>query len=100
MSGKISNEEFIAKVEQSYEFETDNDRNQVILALHKELEMDFNWLEVFSGFQAILQLPLEYFMMLDKLLYLRERLPQEKNPKLLKIFDATISPRCILIYCD
>ena len=99
-SGKISNEEFIAKVEQSYEFETDNDRNQVILALHKELEMDFNWLEVFSGFQAILQLPLEYFMMLDKLLYLRERLPQEKNPKLLKIFDATISPRCILIYCD
>jgi len=98
-SGNISNEEFIAKVEQSYEFETDNDRRQVLSALHKELKMDFNWLEVFSGFQAILQLPLEYLMMLDKLLYLNERLP-EKNPKLLKIFDETISPRCILIYCD
>eukprot|EP00093_Oithona_nana_P009335 09335.XXX_203597_202326_1 [CDS] Oithona nana genome sequencing. len=98
-SGNISNEEFIAKVEQSYEFETDNDRRQVLSALHKELKMDFNWLEVFSGFQAILQLPLEYLMMLDKLLYLNERLP-EKNPKLLKIFDETISPRCILIFCD
>ena len=94
--GNISNEEFLAEVERTYDFDN---QDQVMAALGQKLEMNYDWLEVFSGFQAFLQLPLEYLIMLDKLLYLRESLP-ERNPKLVRIFDASISPRCLLLYCD
>ena len=91
--------DIMTEVDKQHNFEDESKRDELIENVNEELNQDFNWIEIFSGFQAFLQLPLEFLVIIDKILFIRENEPS-KNPKLLRIFDATISPRCFLLHCN
>jgi hypothetical protein len=64
--------------------------------LNSKHEVNLALLELLTGLQSFLQLPLELLIICDKMLYLQEL---GYTPRLRRIFDPSISPRCFVISC-
>lgn len=87
-----SNQEFIQEAIKVYDL---HDIEEELFQLFDELHSDdFEWLEVLTGLQAFLQILLEYFVLLDKVMFLKE---SGEHAQLVQIFDEKISPRCLLL---
>ena len=52
----------MTEVDKQHNFEDESKRDELIENVNEELNQDFNWIEIFSGFQAFLQLPLEFLV--------------------------------------
>ena len=95
----LTTSDVVETLEKNDDFGDDSKREKLIDNLNRDLYQDFDWIEIFSGFQAFLQLPLEFLVMIDKLLKIREIDPK-KDPRLVRIFDEIISPRCFLLHSN
>ena len=64
--------------------------------LHDAHSRDFPIFEIMIGMQGLLQVILELLVFLDRMVYLTER---GLDPKIVRLFNPLISPRCYAIYC-
>ena len=89
--------DYLESVTKVYDTEKGSDKNQVIEGIEQIWTEDFEWLEILTGLQSSLQILLEYFVTLDRVIYLREN---GHTPQIFEIFDKELSPRNILLHCQ
>lgn len=92
-----SNLEVMQSLVSRYDLGGQPDPLRELLALCDDHEDSFQVLEILTGLQLFLQPFFEYFILLDRLLYLRES--GHKDAVLSEIFDPQISPRNTVISC-
>jgi len=71
--------------------------HEKISSVYQTYETNLVVLELLTGLQSFLQLPLELLILCDKILHLQEL---GFRPVLKRIFEPLISPRCFLISCN
>lgn len=102
--GKVGNGNPLEKISENFRFRCktsdklidQSSLEEKIQFLFSKQASNLALLELLTGLQSFLQLPLELLILCDKMLYLQEL---GYSPSLKRIFDPSISPRCFVISC-